>query len=301
MRFCRLPPWRDGCMLKSLSRQPHMQASLCHKTTNSREGPVMKKVVFALLAIPLFASCSNKDTSTGVEEPAGSITDFRVDHSRFGFTVNTERGPRIVTAELDGARIVAAIERPAGQLLFEVSAELDEDSMIFSERTESDRLWFKQTRIANRVLEHFNLNGRELVVTYPSFDAVTMSKSFTLYQNGEHERVHPELLQAFSAFDKFYRTDNSLHWNVDGETLIATLLSPELAEEVRVAAAELGRGERPEAILEHKEISLWCASVGVATGLKCFFGGAANAFCLVGTAHSIACGLFELYCGLWSC
>jgi hypothetical protein len=263
---------------------------------------VMRQLACVLLLIVVVASCYKHDTGTSVSASPRNITEFRVGDRDFSFVLDTKSGLRSIWTRREGMKIVSTIEDTDGRLLFEVTAEFDGRSLIVSEGTKTDRLWIKRTETANDVEEHLILNGRELVVTYPRVDAQTMSESFESYRRGNHVEIHPDLLQAFVKFEDFYRTNNSLHGNRDATELISSLLSPELAEKVVEYAAQRPEGsETPK--LEHcgRCIGAYCGGVGVATSLKCLFGGPANVLCDLGTIIGIACSLFEITCSIFSC
>jgi len=258
----------------------------------------VNKLVFGFLLLPLCTSCS--ETRLSFDVGPGAITNLKVDDDSFRFTLQTERGPRLVRTELRGLRVISAIADERGRALFEVSVEFGDGMVSVSETAGTDRLWIRQSQTRETIREHFVYNGRSLNIAYPKLDPVTMTKSFALYERGEHERIDPDLLGAFQAFEAFYHQDDALHANPEGELLIATLLAPETVHEIQAARASKTAGSEAATIaLGRKNASVYCAIVGVGTGLKCFFGGAANPICLFGAYHSLACGLLEIVCSVW--
>ena len=256
----------------------------------------MKRIgLVTLLLLPL--ACSNHDHPTQAQVSADKIAALEIDAGGLRFTAETPRGRRFVRVQPEGTRIRSRLEDASGRLLFGVAAEFDGRSMIVVESTEKDELRIERSYSAGDVHERLRLNGRELAVTYPQLDYRTMEKFREQYRRGDFARIPPRLLDAFRAFEEFYDAAQTLHWNPEGETLIATLLSRDLAERIRSALAEQPSIHRR--LGSRRDFSVHCAFVGIGTGLKCFFGGAGNPICLIGAYYSIGCGILELGCSLW--
>jgi hypothetical protein len=258
--------------------------------------------LFSLLLSVFFISYCSNDNGKSVapqkpfKHPIG-ISDFQINKSKFSYTIRTETDSRFVNFKRHGMSITASIEGPSNNLLFEVSVEMDGNSLIVSERTEYDFLEIKRTQTKSNVQEHFNLNGRDLTITYPKLDDVTMANSYNNYQRGIYDAIDPELLQAFIEFEDYYSMDNTLNWNPDAEILISSLMSKEFTEistnTIITRTGETAPLYRDEA-RNNWFVDVYCGIVSIGTGIKCLFGGPANVLCDAGTIISIACALFQI-------
>ena len=267
---------------------------------------ILKPAILWAACIPVllfYSSCSRDNIDSVYPEEVNNspinITSFATCNDGFIYTVSAGGESRIVKGKRQGMGVAVSIHDADDNLLFQVAAETDGHSLIIAERTEFDRLYVKLTETANEIEEHYKFNRDELIVAYPKLDEVTMANSYNLYQRGIYEDIQPELLEAFIEFENFYRMDNSLHWNSDADILLSTLFSDQFKE---MASSKIANGsDAIDNLLQDETrkkswfFDVYCATAGVVSGLKCFFGGPANIICDAAALTSIACALFELF------
>lgn len=199
-------------------------------------------------------------------------------------TVDGDRVVRIRPEE-DGMVAYATIEDGDSRQLFGLTVSYDENAttMAFSEYTDTDTLTLAQTLSPNDVMEAYTFNGEHLTVHYPPVSQPAMTEAIEDYNAHRFDEIDTKLLDAFYAFDAFYRTDNSLHENEEGKRLVETVY-------------DLAQSEGVGTYYCRSCIDAFCGFVAIGTALKCEFGAILNVGCIVGTPIALACAIFEVVC-----
>lgn len=263
----------------------------------------MKHLLLVLLAVFVLPACQEEQhriTDQPALERSINLEEIEIGAEEFNFSINKGSVRRTIRVERRGEALVADIRQPLGPPLVEVSVEFNGNTLIVTETTGHASLRIERTESRDRIQEKFVQDDRGLVVSYPKLDAATMARQYADYAGGNLELVDSELLIAFEAFEEFYVPDASLHGNEDGDLLVEAIRSQELREATQSPAALAKTPVGPQLSCK-KCLTYWCAGVGVVTSIKCLFGGPANLLCDVGGIVSLACAMFEIWCGIFEC
>ena len=177
--------------------------------------------------------------------------------------------------------MIAYIAR-GGQIMFQIAIAFEGDQFTLTEQTPQDRLEMRLHMRDGVITERVTVNDDDITLRYPVLQEEALKEAHQKWRSGGNS--DPEIASVFDDFERFYRRNypETLHGNDMGRELVRVVLqySNDVMEVCGRSCLRL-------------QFSRWfCAISGVATGLKCLFGGPFNPLCDLGTIHQIACGLF---------